>query len=524
MAADMLAHVGSAADIRRELVVVSDFQRSNWSNADFATFPKDTAIQLESVAPDEAPANLGILHVASQGRAEIGREVRLDVDIGNYSLTPRLVRVEVALGNAVYQLEGNCAPNSKTTLSAQILPHSVGWQVGEARLLGMEDAMPTDNVRPCALEVRPPPIYALITRQSEQQRPSSSYYLQRALDPIEARSGKSKSRVVRVSPANFDRETIGTAELIVLDHPGRLLGETVNHLASLLRRGRGVLYVVAEPIDATNLKRLTAAAGTGLQMPVEFAPAPVGQPRRNLFLTDVRREQPPFQIFGDNLTALIGELRFSGGLASRRLEGTLREDILATFSDQSAFLVATSSDAGSLVVLNADLGTSNLPASPMFVPLLGELVVHCLLGQARNTNVLACGDPVAVYLPAGLDAAGQLHLLGPDSGSNAVGELTQETTGVLWHADAAGPPGVSQVTKDGRTVFALVTAIPAEESDLRTLSANVFLERLSGGRSVRFRSVRSASGDENDELWTWLAIACMTCLLGEVVALKVFRT
>src|SRR6185312_12072050 len=52
----------------RELVVVSDFQRSNWVSADFSPLPKDTAIRLESVAPRQTPANLGILRVGAQGR------------------------------------------------------------------------------------------------------------------------------------------------------------------------------------------------------------------------------------------------------------------------------------------------------------------------------------------------------------------------------------------------------------------------------------------------------------------------
>ena len=48
----------------------------------------------------------------------------------------------------------------------------------------------------------------------------------------------------------------------MLDHPGRLPAESIKLLASLLRRGRPVLYVAAEPADATNLGVL-ADAGRG---------------------------------------------------------------------------------------------------------------------------------------------------------------------------------------------------------------------------------------------------------------------
>ena len=54
-----------------------------------------------------------------------------------------------------------------------------------------QDALAADDVRPFVLEVRPAPTYALITRQSAEQRPSSSYYLERALSAAAPRPGRS---------------------------------------------------------------------------------------------------------------------------------------------------------------------------------------------------------------------------------------------------------------------------------------------------------------------------------------------
>ena len=51
----------------------------------------------------------------------------------------------------------------------------------------------------------------------------------------------------------------------------------------------------------------------------------------------------------------------------------------------------------------------------------------------------------------------------------------------------------------------------------------MFSERLAGGRGVHFRAA-TAEQEERDDLWVWLAVACVVCLLGEVVALKMFRT
>jgi len=74
--AEMLVPQGENDRRRRELVVVSDFQRANWAAADFAQLPEDTQIQLEPVAADESPANLAILRAEARARSARGRACR----------------------------------------------------------------------------------------------------------------------------------------------------------------------------------------------------------------------------------------------------------------------------------------------------------------------------------------------------------------------------------------------------------------------------------------------------------------
>lgn len=522
-AAEMLASAAGDA-VHRELTVISDFQRTNWASADFSTMPADTAIRLESVAPPDTPGNLALLRVAAHGRAEVGRETMLEADVGNFSATPQRVRVQASLGDALYRWEGSCPAYSKTTLSTPVPFRGAGWQTGEARLMGADDPLPADDVRPCVLDVRPPLMLALITAQSVRERPSSSYYLERALAPVDASGNAGSHRLVRLSPDGLDPQSLSPADVIVVDHPGKLSAEAIGLLASLLNRGRGILYVAADPIDAANLKLLSQAAGAGLRLPVEWAPALAAQPRRNLFLTKVRRELAPFALFGDSLPTLLSPLRFSGGLTARRAAGGLDDDVLATFNDGIPCLTATSSESGTLAVLNADLAGSNLPASPVFVPLLGELVDRTL-ARDRALTELACGEPMGVYLPAdaGASPAG-LAVSRKDAPSQHAGDLVVQDAGLLWRAEAAGPPGIYQVRRQNETLFAVVAATPEAESDLRTMPTDVLTQRLAGGRDVQFHSALGDDRDKQDTLWTWLALACAGCLLGEVMVLRWFRT
>ena len=298
---------------------------------------------------------MGILRVQGHAAGSQGG-TQLDVDVGNYTPTARKITVEAAVGNSTWRLTGTCPPGRSTTLTEELGGGRPGWLPGEARLVGVDDALAADNVYPFVLHVRPQPTYVLLTRQAQGRKATSSLFLECALAPTGRSNRKAYDqspakgapgpggelpapRIVRMDPAALDQAAVAAGDLIVLDHPGKLTDETVKLLAALLHRGRPILYVAAELIDATNLKRLGEAAGSGLQMPVEFTPPPAGQARRDLFYTAARRDSAPLGVFGDSLTSVMGRLRFTGGLSSRRLGTGVDADVLAAYNDGSAGIV-----------------------------------------------------------------------------------------------------------------------------------------------------------------------------------------
>ncbi|MEX0677958.1 MAG: BatA domain-containing protein [Pirellulales bacterium] len=520
LAARMLADAKGDSP-RRELIVVSDFQRTNWTAADFSPLPADTIIRLESVAPAETPANLAILRVAVPGHPLPDRPSRVEVEIGNFSPSARPVACELTLGEATYRLEGLCPAQAKTVLAEDVVLPAAGWQTGQARLVDQLDALAADNVRACVVEVHTPAPFVLITRQRPDDVRASSFFLERALAPYLPGERDDGPRVVRIDPGRMDADRLATAELVILDHPGKLSVQSTGILAGLLRRGKAIWYLAAEPTDAVNLKQLVDEAGTSLQMPVEFSPPEVGRRRRDLFWADLKQNQAPFAIFGDSLKSAASSLRFAGGLASRRLEGGLADDLVAEYGDRSAALVISSSGAGMLAVLNADLGSSNLPASPMFVPLVDQLVDR-MLGDRRGAAPIASGEPMAVYLPAEVRAAERLVIASDAKPADAsLGELVNEGPGVVWRMTAAAPPGIYRVNRDQQTVFAVAIELPAEESDLRMLAREVLEDRLAGGRDVRFRA--TDENEDRDDLWTWLAVAATLAMLVELAVLRIVR-
>jgi hypothetical protein len=196
----------------------------------------------------------------------------------------------------------------------------------------------------------------------------------------------------------------------------------------------------------------------------------------------------------------------------------MADDLVATYSDRSACLVVTDCGEGTLAVLNADLERSTLPASPAFVPLVGELTAR-LLGRHRGPDAVACGEPATAALPGSTGPATGLDVDGPDT---AAGRITEDAGGSTWVHPGPPAPGVYRVTRHGQPVFAIAAACPAEEADLRPIEPATLRDRLGGGRTVGFRSAADPP-DHGDRLWVWLAVACAACVLGELVTLKVFR-
>ncbi len=477
LAADALMPSSDSDTRRRELVVVSDFQRSNWANADFSCLPEATKIQLESTAAGTTPPNLALLGVELPGHVAVGGTAQLAVTVANYGPAARDVAVEVALGDATYRLEGNCAAGRRTTLTQDVASRQAGWQVGAARLVGVQDALEIDNQRAAVTQVRDRPQFVLISRQGALRRPSSSHFLECALVPDVSLGSAAQAMLVRMTPGEIDRERLASADLIVLDHPGLLQPEDVALLAGLVRRGHALLYVAGEPVDATNLHRFAAAAGTDLQLPVEFSPPAPGKPSSDLFLTSINHNSAPFDVFGDNASAVLSPLRFQSGLSSRRVDQGVQDDLLAAYNDGTACLVQSTYGAGSVAVLNTDLGRSHLPRTGAFVPLIDRLIEHLMqLGAVQQPAV--CGEPLVVRLPAAAGSADQLRIV-PPTGAGPGGTLVDEGAGVVWRWAEPDRVGVYQVLRDDQPVYVQAIHVADEESQLEALSADVFETRLS---------------------------------------------
>jgi hypothetical protein len=320
LAGRMLAPKSENDRRKRELVIVSDFQRSNWARADFTPLAKDVVIQFESLATDDVPANLAVLSARARGRSALQADTLLEVEIGNFSKASRKATVDVTLGQATHRLEGTVGPGERLTLTEAVRLSNPGWQVGAATLVNLDDALAADDWRPLVVQVEAAPVYALLTRQPASQRPSSSHYVECALVP-DARGANSAARVIRIHPDTPDREQFSAASAIVVDHPGGLPPEAIQMLsaqrpAGAVHRERNHRRHQLAQVERSARQRAATAGRfrSPAGRPVAQGPAADVVPRGGAAVSNVWRKRPgslgPAAILGwTQLQAAGGDAR-----------------------------------------------------------------------------------------------------------------------------------------------------------------------------------------------------------------------
>ena len=172
---------------QRRLVVVSDMQRTNWSDVSVKgqagiTLPKGTMLTILSAGTGQAE-NLSLsAPKAVPVQPILNQPTKLTVQLSNYSQHPRTVRVSASMdGNPLTAKEVNLAPWEGVQVEFEAKPSSVGQhQV----VFSIEpDVFSPDNVAFLTINaVRRVPV-VVVGDDNPDEPGSSTYFLIRALAP-----------------------------------------------------------------------------------------------------------------------------------------------------------------------------------------------------------------------------------------------------------------------------------------------------------------------------------------------------
>ena len=515
----------------KELVIISDFQRSNWGTLFLEQIPAGVKIQFHAVQP-AVKDNVAVTAVGSTTQPIVGQNVNVEIELANYSDQEVKTSCRVELTGVQRVVDVTLPPQSVQRVSIQMPCDEAGWKYGWAKLQNNLDSLPEDDERPLAINVRQPIKVLLVSRQSETEIPSSSFYLSQALnvalaeDPtagFDTPGTSNAATITRVHPQKSSLASWPECDVMIIDHPGSISGEITRGIAAQLRRGKGIFYVASELVDAVNIAQLADALGGDFQPPVSLHPVEAGRDRKDLFVLQMNARDRPFNALGANNANALRTVRFSGGLATQKTQAGLKDQVLAELSDTSALMYQTSVGAGQFAVLNADLSRSNWAVHPTFLPVLSELTKTLIEGRGQDQQA-ATGEPLVRILPASVSDQNTLSpqtLAGPPPNDSDYGrwEWSANQGCMVWNWAEPPGPGIYALDDKEQAVMLVTTSVPAIEADLKTLDEAVLTDRMTAGRSVGY-SAAGAQSESSDSLWSWLIVACCIGLIAEVVALR----
>ncbi len=538
VARGVLADAGSVAV--RELVIVSDFQRSSWAPDNVASLPQGVELRLVDVrSDDEDEGNAAVTDVVldhtrvpsgSAGSGESGAGDRERVGIAarvsyqgvggpaDEEQAAEALRAEVDLlfdGEVVQTRAVELPLDSSTMVSfaPEVLERERTTR-GTVRL--REDSLDTDNEFHFVLSPAHEVGVLVIEPGGDRRR---SRYLEEAL----SLGRRPFLRVNRVQAAGLEPAMLGGKSVVVInDAAGQLPSAAGAAVARFVREGGGLLLGVERGLDSTSsllrdlgvessqqVDRLSGTPGslawfdTGHPVFDVFAAARSGDFSSASFFRYHRLETPegalPIALFDDGAPALL--------------------DLMPALADDGTAGTDPGGN-GRVLVLPTSFDTfwNTLPLQAVFLPFVHRSVQY-LAGYSLPRSWYRVGEVASVELPgtAGGDGDGYVSVA-PSGGERRLGIRGGD---LLLDVEEPG-------FYDFRAVRADVTAerltlaanVPVSESDLGTLDLDEFMSRIRPDQPAETPAslaspVTPEEREQRQRLWWYLIAAAAAVLAAE---------
>lgn len=500
--------LGESALPRREIILISDFQRRGWEQTpgrDDVKLPDRTILTPVNVASGET-SNLSVTPVSLQ-RTRFENHDRVVITAGVVNHGPKPVSgaplsLEVD-GNAIQSLKTDVAPGGSSSVTFSPFTVASRNMRGTVRLPA--DALKRDNAFHFVVSPSEPVHALVINRGGAEQE---ALYLSRALAISES---------PRVELTARTPTTVSDADLrmaaVVLVNDIQVPDELADRLTRFVAAGGGLL-VAAGP-HATWPAR---AAETVPGLPGDPVDRTTTPPSR---LGGLEYSHPVFELFRAPRTGDFSAARFYGYRTVQKPTG----QILARFDDGvPALMEARDRKAGAGRVLlwssTLDLHWNDLPVKPVFLPF-----VHTLTKYLADFTEPPASLTVGQVIPAPRKAAGK------GSAPSRGGTIAVSPSGArvsIETEDGAlelGEQGFYDVRTQGAaadSATTLASNVDLSESDLAPLDPRELAAAVAGrapGELGGFGNARPSDEAQSQaqRLWWYLLVAGGLLLAAETL-------
>ena len=367
---------------RREVMLISDFQRIGWDGRDSPSLPSGTTITKVDLA-DAKTSNVAVTGVDfRRDYAEDRERVAITARLVNRSAEPKKeLSVTLELnGRAVETKKVNLAANAAATVDFAAAPLPAGTTKGVIR--AAEDALPRDNSFFFAIS-RGQALSVLVI-DGREGGAARSLYVERAL----AIGDQPNFRVTTKRLGTVTSSDLVGRSLVLLNDSDLPGGDLGRRLVEYVQNGGGLLVALGDrsaprdrPAYASELLPATADA------PVDRSPDRGGT------LGYIDRSHPIFELFSAPRSGDFSTPRF---FRYRSITPAPGDEQLARFDDGHIALLERKVGRGRVLVWTSSFDGiwNDLPLQPVFLPVAHQLAKYAaayaderpwsIVGQVAN--------------------------------------------------------------------------------------------------------------------------------------------
>ncbi|MCH8937091.1 MAG: BatA domain-containing protein [Gemmatimonadetes bacterium] len=494
----------------REVVLITDFQRSGWDRVSDVRLPGGTIVTAVDLSEDETH-NISLPFVSLRQEVLSGREwVSVTTRVVNGG-ERQVVGLRVALVLNGQELQSRTVTvdplgSTAVTFSPVLLPEGVS----RGAVTAGTDALPQDNTAVFVLS--PSNSLSALILESSDARENQSLFLSRALEIGDRPSFRVDVRPLR----EFRLSDLDGRSVLVLNDAPLPGGRAGQRIREFVENGGGLLVVLGErngpqtwPANVVDL--LPGVVG-----------ARVDLDRGPITMSTMEYGNPVFDVFSAPRSGDFSAAKF---FRYRDLTVDDPQSVLARYSDGQVALAEKRFGDGIVLVWTstADTYWNDLALQPVFLPFVHRMMRY-LAGYEEVRPFFIVGETLKLTrespdksIQALMDGGGDLVVQAPSGNRTIVqagaGEQVVELTEQGFYE-------IRQV--DGGKIppaFVAVNIDPSE-SDLAKLDIEEFLGAVTpmgdeGSVGARARKLTVEEREHRQQLWWYLLIAAMLMLVAE---------
>ncbi|MDB4917039.1 MAG: putative rane protein [Gemmatimonadetes bacterium] len=479
----------AANDVKGEIVIVTDLQRSGVSGVAGLDLPEGMSVRTISVGPvskaNTAVGSVEVHHIVEPTRTMLSVQARV---ISRELKAPRKVKATLILNG---RPSGTREVTIPVTGDVPVAFDPVLLPAGRVRgAIALDhDALAADDSFHFAFKADDAVRVLLVA--PEDAAGDETLFFERAL-------GVGHSPLVhiqRVIPGRLDeRELEGAALVVLWDTPV----PTLPALAQWVRRGGGLVVVPGRRSEGRVASPL---------LPATIGSAVDRLNDRGGSLGDVRMDHPLFAAFRATPAAL-NAARF---LRYPRLTAAPGSDVIARFDDGLPAVVERKEGMGRvmMIVASLDSRSGDFPLQPAYLPFLQRLVLY---GAGRDVTTLWRATGQSWLLPGSLKEPAVLTPRG------AILRPARDSVGSTVALRESGVYALYEGRVQGEPAGLLAVNAPSSESDLTPLDVRELLLGVKQSAASADASVdvpTQAEVEGRQRLWRILLAIVAILLMAE---------